>query len=181
MKVGIHPQYHQATVKCACGNTFVVGSTKPQIDVEICAKCHPFFTGEMRFVDTMGRVEKFRQKMVSGSTYSKKKKDDTAVKQVKTLKEMLEERGAELAKLENDTDADQTRIDELRTEIEELELIEQTIRSPDKITENYNDETVCRYYKYYKSRKPPKNYLLVIIKYLNGDGYVVTALFDKHI
>jgi len=66
-------------------------------------------------------------------------------------------------------------------EIEELELIEQTIRSPDKITENYNDETVCRYYKYYKSRKPPKNYLLVIIKYLNGDGYVVTALFDKHI
>lgn len=99
MKTGIHPQYHQATVKCACGNTFVVGSTKSQINVEICAKCHPFFTGEMRFVDTMGRVEKFKQKMASGSNYTKKKKDDTTVKQVKTLKEMLEEAKAKAWKI----------------------------------------------------------------------------------
>jgi len=63
-------------------------------------------------------------------------------------------------------------------EVEELELIEQTIRSPDKITENYSDETVKRYYKYFKDK--PNPYLLVIIKYLNGEGYVITAYFDKH-
>jgi large subunit ribosomal protein L31 len=92
MKASIHPQYFQATVTCVCGNTFTVGSTKPKIDVEICSKCHPFFTGEMRFVDTMGRVEKFKQKQATGAGYqSKKKQSDTAVKQQKTLKEMLEE------------------------------------------------------------------------------------------
>jgi large subunit ribosomal protein L31 len=63
MKTTIHPKFfNEAVVTCACGNTFTVGSTKAKIDVEICAKCHPFFTGEMRFVDTMGRVEKFVQK-----------------------------------------------------------------------------------------------------------------------
>jgi large subunit ribosomal protein L31 len=63
MKVSGHPKYFDAVVTCSCGNTFTVGSTKPKIDVEICAKCHPFFTGEMRFVDTMGRVERFQAKI----------------------------------------------------------------------------------------------------------------------
>jgi large subunit ribosomal protein L31 len=59
MKTQIHPKWFpDATVYCACGNTFKVGATKPDIKVEICAKCHPFFTGEMKFVDTLGRVEK---------------------------------------------------------------------------------------------------------------------------
>uniref|UniRef100_A0A7V4N3J5 Large ribosomal subunit protein bL31 n=1 Tax=Thermodesulfobacterium geofontis TaxID=1295609 RepID=A0A7V4N3J5_9BACT len=63
MKKGIHPQYYEeATVKCACGNEFKVGSTKKEIRVEICSKCHPFFTGEMKFVDTEGRIEKFIKK-----------------------------------------------------------------------------------------------------------------------
>ncbi len=63
MKKGIHPQYYEeATVKCACGNEFKVGSTKKEIRVEICSKCHPFFTGEMKFVDTEGRIEKFMKK-----------------------------------------------------------------------------------------------------------------------
>uniref|UniRef100_A0A7V5XF96 Large ribosomal subunit protein bL31 n=1 Tax=Thermodesulfobacterium geofontis TaxID=1295609 RepID=A0A7V5XF96_9BACT len=63
MKKGIHPRYYEeATVKCACGNEFKVGSTKKEIRVEICSKCHPFFTGEMKFIDTEGRIEKFMKK-----------------------------------------------------------------------------------------------------------------------
>ncbi|KKW10683.1 MAG: 50S ribosomal protein L31, large subunit ribosomal protein L31, partial [Microgenomates group bacterium GW2011_GWC1_49_7] len=63
MKTAIHPQwFNDAKVTCACGNKFVVGATKPELRVEICSKCHPFFTGEMKFVDTMGRVERFQTK-----------------------------------------------------------------------------------------------------------------------
>ena len=62
MREGIHPEYYQATVTCNCGNTFVTGSTKENIFVEICSKCHPFFTGKQKLVDTGGRVEKFRKK-----------------------------------------------------------------------------------------------------------------------
>jgi large subunit ribosomal protein L31 len=62
MKPGIHPPYQKAIVVCACGNTFETRSTKPQIRVEICSNCHPFFTGKQKIVDTEGRVEKFLQK-----------------------------------------------------------------------------------------------------------------------
>ncbi|MFZ5570996.1 MAG: 50S ribosomal protein L31 [Thermodesulfobacteriota bacterium] len=62
MKKDIHPEYHQATVKCACGNEIVVGSTKPEIKVEICSQCHPFFTGKQKLIDTAGRIERFRRK-----------------------------------------------------------------------------------------------------------------------
>lgn len=101
MKAKIHPTYHQATVTCACGNTFVVGSTKADIRVDICSKCHPFFTGEMKFVDVMGRVEKFQKKQAAtaGHTYVnkklkavlKKKAEDEADAAIpKSLKEMLD-------------------------------------------------------------------------------------------
>lgn len=62
MKKGIHPDYQECTVICACGNTFKTRSTKKEIRVEICSQCHPFFTGKQRIVDTAGRVEKFRKK-----------------------------------------------------------------------------------------------------------------------
>ncbi|MDR7519667.1 MAG: 50S ribosomal protein L31 [Armatimonadota bacterium] len=62
MKAGIHPEYHQARVTCACGETFVTGSTKKSIRVEICSKCHPFYTGQRKFVDAEGRVQKFVRK-----------------------------------------------------------------------------------------------------------------------
>lgn len=59
MKTDIHPDYHpQAEVTCACGNTFQTGSTSPTVRVELCSKCHPFYTGEQRIVDTEGRVER---------------------------------------------------------------------------------------------------------------------------
>lgn len=63
MKSNIHPQwYAQAQVSCACGNTFTTGATMDTIVVDICSQCHPFFTGEMKFVDRQGRVDRFRQK-----------------------------------------------------------------------------------------------------------------------
>ena len=62
MKAKIHPEYNEATVTCGCGNKFVTRSTKKTIMVEICAACHPFFTGKMKFVDTAGRIEKFQKK-----------------------------------------------------------------------------------------------------------------------
>jgi len=63
MKKGIHPKYYkEAKVKCACGNEFVVGATIPEIKVEICSKCHPFYTGKEKIVDTAKRVEKFERK-----------------------------------------------------------------------------------------------------------------------
>ena len=62
MKEGIHPKYTEATVTCGCGETWTTRSTKDKINVEICSKCHPFFTGKQRYVDTAGRVEKFQRK-----------------------------------------------------------------------------------------------------------------------
>jgi len=63
MKKDIHPTYHgQAQVKCACGNTFKVGSVLENIDVEICSACHPFYTGEEKIIDTGGRVERFKKR-----------------------------------------------------------------------------------------------------------------------
>ncbi|UCM99997.1 50S ribosomal protein L31 [Sulfurimonas sp. SWIR-19] len=59
MKKGIHPQLVDCTVTCACGNTFVTKSQKPEMRIDICNECHPFFTGEERMVDTAGRIEKF--------------------------------------------------------------------------------------------------------------------------
>jgi len=64
MKKNIHPKYYEkAQVHCACGNSFTTGSTKEFIEVEICAKCHPFYTGKEKLLDTLGRVEKFRKRM----------------------------------------------------------------------------------------------------------------------
>ena len=62
MEEGIHPDYQPTTLKCACGEVIETSSTKKDIRVEICSKCHPFFTGKQKLVDTGGRVEKFRKK-----------------------------------------------------------------------------------------------------------------------
>jgi len=62
MKENIHPEYQKATISCVCGETFETGSTKKDIKVDICSRCHPFFTGKQKFVDTGGRVERFKRK-----------------------------------------------------------------------------------------------------------------------
>jgi len=63
MKAEVHPQYHQAQVHCVCGNEFTVGSTAESIRVEVCNKCHPFFTGTQNIVDTAGQVERFQKRL----------------------------------------------------------------------------------------------------------------------
>jgi large subunit ribosomal protein L31 len=63
MKAGIHPTYYdEARVTCSCGNSYLTGATKPELRVEICSQCHPFFTGEQRIVDTEGRVERLMRR-----------------------------------------------------------------------------------------------------------------------
>ena len=75
MKKDTHPTYYpKAKVSCACGNTFAVGSTLPEIKVEICAACHPFFTGKEKVLDAAGRVEKFKARAAKASTKSAKAK-----------------------------------------------------------------------------------------------------------
>ncbi|MDD5622874.1 MAG: 50S ribosomal protein L31 [Actinomycetota bacterium] len=64
MKKGIHPEYFDCTVTCSCGNTFKTRSTKKEIRVEICSNCHPFYTGRQKLVDSGGRVERFKKRLV---------------------------------------------------------------------------------------------------------------------
>ena len=82
MKEGIHPKYQVVEVRCACGNTFKTRSTKPELHLEICAACHPFFTGRQKLIDTEGRVERFTKKF--GAQTSEQRK--TAAKAVKATK-----------------------------------------------------------------------------------------------
>jgi len=75
MKQGIHPQYFdKCKVTCACGNNFTTGSTHEKIDVDVCSKCHPFFTGQTKFVDIKGRIDKFNEKLNKAKTKKVSKK-----------------------------------------------------------------------------------------------------------
>lgn len=74
MKKDIHPKYYEkAQVICACGNTFTIGSTQEHIEVEICSKCHPFYSGKEKIIDAMGRVEKFKKRLAKKENLRKKK------------------------------------------------------------------------------------------------------------
>ncbi|MBU0576628.1 50S ribosomal protein L31 [Patescibacteria group bacterium] len=103
MKQGIHPDWHHdAVVSCACGNTFATGSTQKTIEIDICGACHPFFTGEMRFVDRQGRVDKFKKKMATAQaaqakTKKKSKKQNKPADQ-KSYKQLLGEEKTKLKK-----------------------------------------------------------------------------------
>jgi large subunit ribosomal protein L31 len=75
MKSGIHPDYVECTVRCSCGNTFVTRATKPELRVELCSECHPFYTGKQKLVDTGGRVERFQRRYAKAQAVSKSKKN----------------------------------------------------------------------------------------------------------
>lgn len=94
MKKEIHPTYYpDAVVVCACGNTFKVGSTKPELHVEICSNCHPFYTGKQKLVDTAGRVEKFRARVAAAKAKVIKhvsKKQKIAKKEAKRAEAKVE-------------------------------------------------------------------------------------------
>lgn len=97
MKKNTHPQYYpNAKVTCACGHSFETGSTLKEIKVEICSQCHPFFTGQMKYVDTMGRVERFQKQQQAAAKRKYVKKKDrrrqlqrSTKARPATLKEML--------------------------------------------------------------------------------------------
>jgi len=93
VKAGIHPEYYEAKVRCACGHEFVVGSTQKEIKLDICSKCHPFFTGKQKFVDTAGRVDKYFRKYGEEAQRKFKKKK-------KKLKLTEEELARELESVE---------------------------------------------------------------------------------
>jgi large subunit ribosomal protein L31 len=77
MKDGIHPKYVETTVKCGCGNAFQTRSTVPEIRVDICNVCHPFYTGKLKYIDTAGRIEKFKTKF-AGAGYASLKRGKKA-------------------------------------------------------------------------------------------------------
>ena len=78
MRKAIHPEILESTVTCGCGETFVTRSTKSSIHVEVCSMCHPFYTGKQKFVDSAGRVERFKQKFKWTQDSTKGGSDDTA-------------------------------------------------------------------------------------------------------
>jgi large subunit ribosomal protein L31 len=83
VKEGIHPQYNEVEVRCACGNTFKTRSTKPELHLEICSACHPFFTGRQKLIDTEGRVERFTKKY-GAQTVEQRKTAEKSAKAGKT-------------------------------------------------------------------------------------------------
>jgi large subunit ribosomal protein L31 len=95
MQAAIHPQFIEATVICSCGNTFKTKSLKPSISIDVCSKCHPYFTGEHKFIDTKGRVESFQKKQQIAQSMQKsgvgksKKKGKSLENEPKSLKELL--------------------------------------------------------------------------------------------
>ena len=80
MKKNIHPEYFETLVTCGCGNSFSTRSTRPELKVDICNACHPFYTGKQKFVDTEGRIEKFKSKFAqAGYASLKRKKQSPAI------------------------------------------------------------------------------------------------------
>ncbi|NCS97794.1 MAG: 50S ribosomal protein L31 [Candidatus Pacebacteria bacterium] len=108
MKKGIHPNWHSdAQVTCSCGNTFTTGSTQSTLEVDICSKCHPFFTGEVRFVDRQGRVDKFLKKMQAAEAVKaevakkgSKKTEAATPEDTKSYQDILRQQQIELKKAE---------------------------------------------------------------------------------
>ena len=100
MKQGIHPKYEEATVTCACGNSWTTRSTRRTLHVDVCSACHPFYTGEQRIVDTAGQVERFMQRVQSAQAQPRRKK--------------VERREEKLAQ--------RRRLEEMRENEEEVEL-----------------------------------------------------------
>lgn len=91
MKAGIHPKwYKEAVVKCACGNTFTVGSTVESLEVDVCSNCHPFYTGQMKYVDTKGRVDAFQTRRANAQDSVLSKADRRKIKRQKKMEAELD-------------------------------------------------------------------------------------------
>lgn len=90
MQAKIHPKWYQATVTCACGNTFEVGATVPEFKVEVCSACHPFYTGQMKYVDVAGRVDAFRARQQGAKKKAVSKTEKRKLKKQKKIEAELQ-------------------------------------------------------------------------------------------
>src|SRR3990167_1441507 len=91
MKADIHPTWNpNAKITCACGNTFTVGATVPELKVDVCYNCHPFYTGQMKYLDTAGRVEAFKTKQAGATGQRVSKTEKRKQKRLKKIEEELE-------------------------------------------------------------------------------------------
>ena len=95
MKSGIHPEYVECTVRCSCGNTFKTHSTKSEIQVELCNECHPFYTGQQKFVDTGGRVQRFADKFGGAAQAALEREAAKKAERAKKAEEEAARRAAE--------------------------------------------------------------------------------------
>lgn len=120
MKTGIHPTYHdKATITCSCGNVIKVGSTKESYSTELCSKCHPFYTGKQKTVDSAGRIEKFKAQQAKAA--AKKKGDDDKKKGGKKKKSM-EDRVNEA--LQKEREKEEKEDEKLKSKIKKQPVIE---------------------------------------------------------
>lgn len=110
MKTNIHPNWHHdCVVTCSCGSSFAIGSTEETLQVDICNACHPFFTGEMKFVDRQGRVDRFKQKMQKAQNITQKKKKNKSAQddnsdEHKSYRQILREQQSELRQAKKSAD-----------------------------------------------------------------------------
>ena len=115
MKKNVHPAWHHdAVVTCSCGNTFTTGATVKTMQVDICSACHPFFTGEMRFVDRQGRVDKFMAKMKkaqAAQATKKAKKAKAKKEEVKSYQEILRDKKSTLNQVANTDESSAKKVE----------------------------------------------------------------------
>lgn len=90
MQYQIQPKWYNAKVTCACGNTFTVGAAVPEINVEVCYNCHPYYTGQMKFLDTAGRVDAFRARVKASKSDILSKAERRKIKRDKKIQEQLD-------------------------------------------------------------------------------------------
>lgn len=109
MQKGLHPTwYHDCQVTCSCGNTFVIGSNEQTLQVDICNKCHPFFTGEVRFVDRQGRVDRFKKRVEAAENRKATKKPSKKMakgEDPKSYQQILRDQQSQLRKTTKKADA----------------------------------------------------------------------------
>ncbi len=101
MKQGIHPKYEESTVVCACGNSWITRSTRPMLRVDLCPKCHPYYTGEQRIVDSAGQVERFMRRMEVAKDAPRRKKVERRQKRLEQ-RSMVQRREEQLIVPESD-------------------------------------------------------------------------------
>ena len=142
MKTDIHPTYYpEAKVTCACGNSFTVGSTKPVLEVEVCSNCHPFYTGQDKVMDKVGRVQKFKERMSKKEATPKKKakKSKKATSKVKEpKKETLDKQPKKVDKPKEEPKAVEAKTDDLDDPKVEIYDVEDTkVETFEKTKDNH--------------------------------------------